>query len=97
MESGLKFSKTAETIVRRLAESVVRVQYSRADLCCFEDAPTEDEMVDDAIAVSMGEEQGCLDEDEMTAENVDVLFVEKQLQEFLAQYALAPELHGEAE
>ena len=82
--NGLEYSNAAHDITRRLAESVVRVQYSRADLDSFEDGPTEDQMVGDAIMVSLGDDTGCLGNDEMTAEYIDVLFVEQKLQDFSA-------------
>jgi len=89
----LIYSTTAEEITKRLAESVVRAQYSRADLCCFKDAPTEQEMVDDAIMVSLGDDPGCLGDDEMTAEYIDVLFVEQKLKSYIdAQMAVAKEI-----
>ncbi|KAA6459678.1 hypothetical protein DYQ86_16295 [Acidobacteria bacterium AB60] len=73
----ITYSKTAEEITRRLVDRAVRAQFTRNDL--GDDLFNEDDMARDALNLALGDDTGCLGDDEMTAENIDVLFVDQQI------------------
>jgi hypothetical protein len=71
----------ATSITERLVENTIRAQFTRASLDHPDpdDPLNEDDMVRDALGVALGEDTGCLGDEEITAENIDVLFVEQEL------------------
>lgn len=69
----------ATAITKRLVENAIRLQFSRNDLESCQEEVTEDEMVQDALNLALGEDTGCLGEEEINATNIDVLFVEEIL------------------
>jgi hypothetical protein len=73
----------AKGIVSRLTEHAIRIEWTRADLTS-ESENTEDECVEDAIAVALGEDTGCLDPDDLNATNCELLFVEAELKKLAA-------------
>jgi hypothetical protein len=73
----------AEKITRRIAENLARLAYVRYGLA---DADIdEQEFVDDAVALALGEETGCLDPEEVTEHNCELLFVEAELQSLFVE------------
>ena len=74
----------AESIIKRVVENAIRCQWTRniKPLESDPDAefPTEDELVIDALALALGEDTGCLsEEDDDFRERVDVLWLEDLL------------------
>lgn len=86
--------ETAEAIVRRVADSAIRLAITRWDLESSH-VRSQDEIVSDIIAVLLGEDTGCLDPDDLDETNCELLFVRKALRERPA--ALAGETRQEAE
>jgi hypothetical protein len=81
-ELAARIHDTAEAITRRVTEHAVRISIVRHDLQHDDaaiDDQTEQDIVNDTIAVALGEDTGCLDPDSLSAENCEVLFVEDQL------------------
>jgi hypothetical protein len=79
----------AHSIVSRIAENAIRSQWVRTlwELEGNPDAewPTEDSMVQDVLGLALGEDTGCLsEEDEDFRERVDVLWLEDLLARHLA-------------
>jgi hypothetical protein len=74
----------ATAITTRLVESAIRRQFNRQDLALIsnadESAMDEDDMVQDALNLALGDDTGCLTEEEETPENIDVMFVEEILE-----------------
>jgi hypothetical protein len=76
----------AEKITRRIAENVARSAYTRFGLADSMDGGIDQcEFVEDAVAIALGEESGCLAPEELTAENCELLFVEAELQSLFAE------------
>jgi hypothetical protein len=73
----------ASEITQRLTQNAVRVQFARRDMDGAVDADgvefDEAAMVLDAVNLAMGEDVGCLPPEDITPENVDVLYVEQVL------------------
>lgn len=73
----------AEQITRRLVENAIRLQFTRNDLALVAKADDDDpaldenEMVNDALNLALGDDTGCLSDEELNAENIDVLWVEQ--------------------
>jgi hypothetical protein len=74
----------ATEITTRLVERAIRHQFTRQDLALIsnadESAPDEAEIVQDALNLALGDDTGCLSEEEETPENIDVMFVEEILE-----------------
>jgi hypothetical protein len=76
---------TATEITKRIVERAVRLQFTRCSLDTIntgDDPLDEDDMVRDAINLALGDDTGCLSDEDLTAENIDLLFVEQQLAKF---------------
>jgi hypothetical protein len=74
---------SAEAIVRRVVENAIRVSCARWSIIesLGDDADmTEDDLVDDTIGIALGEDTGCLGDDEMDAEHIDLIFVQEALE-----------------
>ena len=72
--------EVAERIIRRVVANVLSLAHVRHNLDELTDGQA---FVDDGLAVALGEDTGCLDPDNLSAENCEVLFVEKELYEIL--------------
>jgi hypothetical protein len=77
-------NQMARNIIIRIVTNAIRLQWTRniEPLESDEDAefPTEDELVLDALALALGDDTGCLnEEDEDFRERVDVLWLEDLL------------------
>jgi hypothetical protein len=72
----------AEKITRRISENVARLAYVRFDLGEF--LIDEDEFVADALIRALGEDSGCVEPEELTGENCELLFVEETLLQLAA-------------
>ena len=78
------YSKLAQEIMERVVERAVRLQFTRCGLAGKEidgELLDEDAMERDAINLALGEDTGCLVDEEINAENIDVLFVDEKLEE----------------
>ena len=75
----------ATALTRRLVGNSVRVQFVRHSLEGAVDAAgqefVESEMVADAVALALGEDTGCLGEEELNSENIELLHVEQLLRQ----------------
>jgi hypothetical protein len=72
--------QTAERIIRRVVTNTLSTAHSRFDL----DELVEDKtLVDDGVAIALGEDTGCLDPDSLSAENCEILYLEKELRELV--------------
>lgn len=75
----------ATTITSRIAENTVRTQFTRYCLggeFDGNDQPFDEErMVRDATRLALGEDTGCLTEEDISPDTVDLLFVEQALAE----------------
>jgi hypothetical protein len=78
----------AAKIVERVAGNAVRLAITRGSLlqCDGEeiDDQAEQEYVQDALNVAMGEDTGCLDEGDLNETNCELLFVGAELRKLLA-------------
>ena len=75
----------ATEITRRLVERSVRLQFTRHSMEGAVDTDDvefiENDMVDDALNIALGDDTGCLSDEDLTPENIDVLFVQGKLAE----------------
>jgi hypothetical protein len=69
----------AHEIISRVVPNVIRLAYIRHDLAEHLEDMTEDEFAQDALQLALGEESGCIDPDDLDAENCEVMFVEEKL------------------
>lgn len=90
--------ETAERIIKRVVPVVLSIAYTRTGLHDVADCDPidEKEFVDDGLAVALGEDTGCLDPDDLSAENCEVLYVEQELTEILKR-AVRDSVKGEGE
>ena len=74
----------AAGITTRLVERAIRLQFTRQGLALISKSDVspldEDEMVKDALNIALGDDTGCLSQEEETSENIDVIFVEEILE-----------------
>jgi hypothetical protein len=87
LSAEMEYSKEAEAIVSRIVENAIRLQFTRLGLEGVEadgQLLNEDDMVRDAINLALGQDTGCLVDDEINPETIDVLFVEQKLREAAA-------------
>ncbi len=77
MRSQEETHAAAKAIVTRLVTNAIQSAFSRS-LIVFEGV-TEEDVIQDCLDVAMGVDIGCLDEDDLTPENIDVMFVQEEL------------------
>lgn len=91
----------ARTIINRIVENAIRLQWTRniepVESDPDADFPTEDELVVDALALALGDDTGCLsEEDEDFRERIDLLWLEDLLRSRLQEGKVVevPEVSG---
>lgn len=72
----------AEEIIKHLTENLLKLAHIR-HLTVLDDCPSADVIVKDVLPVALGEDTGCNDPEDLTAENCELLWVEEQLREML--------------
>jgi len=69
----------AREIITRLVTTAISCTYSRSLVGGDLEDINEQELIDDALAIALGDEIGCLTEEECPAENIDLLWLEAKL------------------
>lgn len=79
--------RLSRDVVTRIVTTAIECQWTRnleqfLDGCAFDESPTKQELLDDALSLALGEDTGCLGEEDLE-EHVDVLWLQRKLAELI--------------
>jgi hypothetical protein len=94
-----RWEREAKEIVTRIVTNAIAGQWTRnlelwVEGCTEEEAPTEQQLMDDALSLALGYDTGCLDDEEFD-ERVDALWLGRKLSAWGAAEAKVAELESE--